>query len=678
MKLEGNLARKEEENSKESLESFSERPEQLEDPQALLEDALEKLRNIKKGDLNAEETEISLQNALDMLQEEDIDKLNEEDGESVFCSIYQGINNSGMEKYLDKSSMDKIKHSLASKFGIDIQEGEEIMQLVDLDQQLEETERELKEDASHENLSEAELIKNKEQVEKYFAIKQKIKKGQQEIVGQQESFRTKAGKMLKEKFSEAGEKIDFKMLNNKLLKFLGEKQIASKTLKTAAAGSIALMAAGSLFSPDSAEAAEMGDDVESEKEDFIKLMEMKGLDREQAKEAYENRLASLGNFGTKDNFYSQEKKSEQKIDTTEEPNPEEKEIINGPIKFEASAGTVYERNLEEGELDLVKQTRTIGAEDGWYEYDGRWVDVGDSMGSRFARMGEIEKHLNKLEIDYSQDDQEKIVRHYHPHPLSFGLIKDLSEAGGLRPVPPSLGDIDFYVSQTEDFTEKGKKFEGGVTDLTGIWRIKNIDTEKMPDNFEDRYQFICSKLYLPNFDLKDIEKFIKEADDLGIELEYNIVHEDELKNDKEGLKKVVQEYLKANNKDAATFFPPDTYEKYIKDILEDKKTESERAEKFKSEESGYAKEEEATYQNNLNLIVEHNDLSNLEDDNWQKFLENKTLSELIEILDGSTQVKGIDLATAKKLNDFLKPHLESNNPFPASTLLKDVISEIDI
>ncbi len=541
----------------------------METPSSLLESAI---KNIEQTGENDSSTEILKQTFQDTLKtlESDGETTKEEQELNIFIA-YQGLKE--VEQYVDeedRSKLDEIKNSLTQKIqessGIDL-EGEEIGEMEDLDEKLKESKKILEKFATEGTPnSPEETSAQQEEFEKYFSLKQEISKRQQEVLGKQESFYKQYAEKVSGFFEGIGAKVDNWTLGNKLTNFIGEHKLASKTMKTATAGLLAFGALGAidLFNPDTSEAAETND---QEKNDFVTMMKARGMSEEDAQKVYESQMAKINSF------------NQENVGNTIEDS-----IIKGEIELKIGNEKnihVNERSQEQGELDFVKGARTNSVEYGYYYSNGNWSAASNTIEGNAIDVDKnfLNKSLEKLkQVNDSQGESTKEIYHYHIHPASVALFEKFGEIGEIRPVPPSLADIDFYAKQENALEKDGVEFKGKVADLTGVWTINSVDLEKMgqiflekvrageASNRDDLYAPIINKyIFGKEFKLENIDEFTKEMKTLGIDLEYKATEKDALNDRKKGLKNLTEEYLKTNdlNKDKL----PPNLSSYFKKIL---------------------------------------------------------------------------------------------------------------
>lgn len=105
-------------------------------------------------------------------------------------------------------------------------------------------------------LSPEQLAAQLEKLEKYLMIKEEISSRQKQLIKNNSGFYGGYAEKIKKVFEGAGEKLDAKMTNSRLLKMIGEKKFSTSFSRMAAAGMVVSVGVLMLLNPAESEAAE--------------------------------------------------------------------------------------------------------------------------------------------------------------------------------------------------------------------------------------------------------------------------------------------------------------------------------------------------------------------------------------------------------------------------------------
>jgi len=155
--------------------------------------------------------------------------------------------------------LDELRNHLAAD--IESSEGFGIDEIEDLDSILEQNQGDLEaginELIDKSELTAQELDLQKEKLQNYAEVKKGIDEKRAQLMKNGTSFYGGYAQKIKTTFEGAGEKIDAKMMNSKLLKMIGEKKLTTRFSKVAAAGVLIGVGGMMMFNPAESEAAEM-------------------------------------------------------------------------------------------------------------------------------------------------------------------------------------------------------------------------------------------------------------------------------------------------------------------------------------------------------------------------------------------------------------------------------------
>lgn len=154
--------------------------------------------------------------------------------------------------------IDQLKNQLAAD--IKDSEGFGIEEVVDMDALLEQSHGDvdagIRKLAGKEALSGQELATQQEKMLNYLQIKREVERKRAELMQNSAGFYGGYAQKIKQILEGAGEKLDAKMANSRLLKAIGEKRLTTRFSKVAAASAIVMAGGMMMLNPAESEAAE--------------------------------------------------------------------------------------------------------------------------------------------------------------------------------------------------------------------------------------------------------------------------------------------------------------------------------------------------------------------------------------------------------------------------------------